>query len=118
MAYGTAIRQGLRLAGKIDSKYNINKIFVQKYVPPGYRKRVSQVFDVAGTLGGGYGIYNLIQSLYAPDTPGNDAQIPFQGPRITSRKSYKTRNRYPVCNNSRYRSRPRYDYRKRPSRFS
>ncbi len=32
----------------------------------------------------------------AEDTPGNGVQKPFQKPvKITSRKSYKTRNRYP-----------------------
>ncbi len=93
VAIGTAIRTGLRLAGRIDKKYNINKIFVEKYVPPGYRKTVNRIFDVAGTLGGGLGIYNTIQSLYAPDTPGNDAIPQIQRKRFTPSKSYKTRYR-------------------------
>ncbi len=94
MAYGSAIRQGLRIAGKIDRKYNLNKIFIQKYVPPGYRTRANKLVDIAGTLGGGYGIYNFINSLIAEDSPGNSAQIPFKKSKFTSRKSYKTRGRF------------------------
>ncbi len=92
---GQAIRQGLRIAGKIDRKYNINKIFIDKYVPPGYRKTTRQIVDIAGIIGGGYGIYN---ALIAPDSPGNDA-IPFQrNERSKSKtyKSYKTRFRQSV----------------------
>ncbi len=108
---GTAIRQGLRIAGRIDRKYNINKIFVDKYVPPGYRKNVRLAFDVAGTLGGGYGIYNLIQSLYAPDSPGQPSEDGFRQ-KIQQRKlsktykSYKTRCRPTIRYRSKYSARP------------
>ncbi len=99
----TGLRTGIKLAGRIDRKYNINKIFVDKYVPPGYRKLTRQIFDAAGFIGGGYGLYNVIQSLYAPDTPGNSGQTVFQKrQQYTPRKSYQTRrrstNRYgPEC---------------------
>ncbi len=92
MAYGSAIRQGLRIAGRIDRKYNINKIFVEKYVPPGYRQTVRRIFDITGTLGGGYGLYNAYQSLIAPDTPGNRAFPPFQ-PQTKTGTPYQTRGR-------------------------
>ncbi len=92
----SAVRTGFRIAGKIDKKYNINKLFVDKYVPPGYRKNVNRIFDAVGTLGGGYGIYNAIQSLYAPDSPGNGASIPFKKLSKTG-KSYKTRFRQTRC---------------------
>ncbi len=92
MAYGTAVRQGLRLAGRIDRKYNINKIFIQKYAPPHYRNRLNKLVDITGALGGGYGIYNFAQSLLESETPGMGGQIPFRKFRkITSRKSYQAR---------------------------
>ncbi len=93
MVSGTAIRQGLRLAGKIDKKYNLNKIFIDKYAPPGYRKTLHKIVDVAGALGGGYGIYRFGQSLLESETPGMGGQIPFKRVRFTSRKSYQTRSR-------------------------
>ncbi len=93
MAYSTAIKRGFAIAGKIDKKYNLNKIFIDKYFPPGYRKTAHKIVDIAGVAGGGYGIYNFIQSLYAPDTPGNDAQIPFQRTRNETGSPYKTRRR-------------------------
>ncbi len=117
MTVTKGIRTAITIAGKLDRKYNINKIFVDKYVPPGYRKITRQVFDVAGALGGGLGIYNYIQGLYAPDTPGNDATIPFRKLPPTS-KSYQARGRSTI----RYRSKcsPDYQYgtRKRYTRFS
>lgn len=92
MALG-ALRKALYFAGRIDQKYNINKIFIQKYAPPHYRKRLNKLVDIGGTLGGGYGIYNAINTLIAPDTPGNEnAKIPFQRQRDASYKSYKTRS--------------------------
>ncbi len=108
------IKRGLYLAGRIDKKYNLNKIFIDKYLPPGYRKGAYKIVDVAGALGGGYGIYNFIQSLYAPDTPGNDdAQTIQQRNGFKTDKSYKARPRFatrystkrPVCYQSRRRSR-------------
>ncbi len=100
MALLPALKQGLRIAGRIDQKYNLNKIFIQKYVPPGYRKTANRLVDIAGTLGGGYGIVKFVESLYAPDTPGNSA-IPFK-PQKQFRKyrqSYKTRYRRTIrCN--------------------
>ncbi len=113
MAYGTAIRQGLRIAARIDQKYNINKIFVQKYVPPGYRNVVNKIFDIVGTAGGGYGLYSGIQSLIAPDSPGNQIAIPQKKLRISykTRTSYKTRRRLPRCPSSRYKqNRNSYQY--------
>ncbi len=94
MAYGTAIRRGFTIAGKIDKKYNLNKIFINKYVPPGYRKTANKIVDITGALGGGYGLYRFAQSLLAPDTPGNSAPIPFQKQKYAeTSKSYKTRGR-------------------------
>ncbi len=109
MAYGSAIRQGLRIAGKIDKKYNLNKIFIDKYFPPGYRKTAKKIVDYAGAAGGGYGIYNFIQSLNAPDSPGMSAQIPFQRYEPKTRKSYKTRGRQARCYGGRNTSK-RYSY--------
>ncbi len=89
MAYGSAIRQGLRIAGRIDQKYNLNKIFIDKYFPPGYRPGAKKLVDLAGVFGGGYGIYQLIQSFYAPTlSTGNGLQTPI--PRNGS-KFHKTR---------------------------
>ncbi len=91
----TAIKRGLYIAGRIDRKYNINKIFIQKYAPPGYRKQLNRLVDIGGTIGGGYGLYQFINSLIAPETPGNGAQIPFkkQRPFFKANKSYQTRGR-------------------------
>ncbi len=93
MALIQGLKQGLRIAGKIDRKYNLNKIFIQKYVPPGYRARANKLVDIAGTLGGGYGIVRFLESLYAPETPGNGASIPFKK-YAPPGQSYKTRYRY------------------------
>ncbi len=100
MTITSGIRAGLRIAGRIDQKYNVNKIFVNKYVPPGYRKLTNRAFDIAGTLAGGYGLYQALQSLIADDSPGNPIGIPQQTKfrkRFTSRTSYKTRSRRTVC---------------------
>ncbi len=97
MTITAGIRQGLKLAGKIDRKYNLNKIFIQKYVPPGYRKTANKIVDIAGIIGGGYGIYN---ALIAPDSPGNSAQIPFQKQPQTY-KPYQTRGGYTTRSNYR-----------------
>ncbi len=104
MAYGTAIRKGLSIAGRIDKKYNINKIFIQKYAPPHYRARLNKIVDIAGAAGGGYGLYGFAQSLIAPDTPGNDNAVPQQryGPKAYT--PYKTRGGPTVRNRGRYSS--------------
>ncbi len=106
MTITAGLRTGLRIAGRIDQKYNINKIFVNKYVPPGYRKLTNRIFDIVGTAGGGYGLYQGLQSLLAPDSPGNmDAiQTPKFRKQFTSRKSYQTRRRRPRCYSPRRRS--------------
>ncbi len=92
---GQAIRQGLRIAGKLDKKYNINKIFVDKYVPPGYRKTVNRIFDIVGTAGGAYGIYN---AFIAPDTPGNDGTVQYKKRYVSKTYSQnKTRRRQATC---------------------
>ncbi len=105
MPYLPAIKRGLKIAGRIDQKYNLNKIFIQKYVPPGYRKTANKIVDIAGTLGGGYGIVRFIESLYAADTPGNSAPVYQQKTKYVSKTStsYKTRGRLPRCDNRRYR---------------
>ncbi len=115
MAYGTAIRQGFRILGKIDKKYNLNKIFIDKYAPPGYRKGLYKVVDIAGALGGGYGIYNFITSLYAPESPGMSAPVPFQKQLPKTYKQNKTRGRRTVYNRSRCPPRPYNRFRKRYS---
>ncbi len=95
MAYISAIRKGFQIAGRIDKKYNLNKIFIDKYFPPGYRKTAHKLVDIAGAFGGGYGIYNAIQSLYAPDSPGNDNA--FQKTvqqQLKTNKPYQTRSGY------------------------
>ncbi len=88
------LKQAVKIAGKIDRKYNLNKIFIQKYVPPGYRTRANKIVDIAGSLGGGYGIVRFVESLYAIDSPGNSAPIQQQRKqRFKTSKSYKTRRR-------------------------
>ncbi len=56
---------------------------------------------IAGqAIGGG-----LQLGLNAPDTPGNQVGFPSKKrQRFTSRKSYKTRGRYPRCPSRRYTS--------------
>ncbi len=117
MALIPAIKQGIRIIGRIDRKYNLNKIFIQKYVPPGYRKTANKLVDIAGTVGGGYGIVRFVETLYAPDTPGNDIGIPFQKKqRPQTYKSYKTRGRQTVRFGRRYCPRPEsYQSRRRSS---
>ncbi len=66
MAYGAALKRGFQIAGRIDKKYNINKIFIDKYAPPHWKPGLRRVIDIAGTLSGGYGIYGLI-SQYMDD---------------------------------------------------
>ncbi len=90
IAVGTTIRNIVRIAGKIDKKYNLNKIFVEKYVPPGYRKNVNKLIDVALTGSGTYGLY---KAFIDDDGAGNPVGIP-QRQRPTTYKQYKTRSRY------------------------
>ncbi len=80
---------------------------MEKYVPPGYRKTANRLIDIAGTLGGGYGIYNFVQSLYAPESPGMSAPIPFSKLSPTN-KSYKTRRRSTIRSRTKYCA-PRYN---------
>ncbi len=107
MAYGSAIRRGLQLAGKIDKKYNLNKIFIDKYVPPGYRKTAYKIVDVTGALGGGLGLYRFAQSLYEDFSEPRSNAIPSQKYISKTYKSYKTRYRFsrrcrPRSSNSAY----------------
>ncbi len=107
----TAIKTGFRIAGRIDKKYNLNKIFVDKYVPPGYRKTANRLIDIAGAVGGGYGIYRYItddtlvnggfskiqpRNGYAPSKPYKTRSGPAK--RYSSRYSSKfPSNRYRRC---------------------
>ncbi len=114
MGIVAGLRTGIRLAGKIDRKYNLNKIFIQKYVPPGYRKTANKLVDIAGIVGGGYGIYN---ALIAPDTPGNSATIPFQKQPKTY-KPYQTRGRLTTGYRSKYSRERQLDKKCRRAGFS
>ncbi len=93
---GQAIKSGIRIAGRLDRKYNLNKIFIEKYVPPGYRKTANRIVDIAGTIAGGYG---LSQYLNAPETPGNENGVPLQKKKYVTKtyKSNKTRFRRSGC---------------------
>ncbi len=91
------IKRGINLAGKIDKKYNLNKIFIQKYVPPGYRKTANKLVDIAGMVGGGYGIYN---AFIAPDSPGNNAPTIYKKQPETY-KPYQTRGGFATRTRSR-----------------
>ncbi len=100
MALLPAIKRGLQIAGRIDKKYNINKIFIDKYAPPHLRKSLNKIVDIGGTLGGGYGIVRFLESLYAPQSPGNppDGSFSKRNEKFTKTgKSYKTRRRRSVC---------------------
>ncbi len=120
MALIPALKRGLYLAGRIDKKYNLNKIFIDKYAPPGYRKGLYKLVDIAGTLGGGYGIVRFIESLYAADSPGNGGQIPFKKKQFETNQSYKTRRRptkqYNRCRDQ-YRNTNRYNRYSNASRY-
>ncbi len=95
MAYGTTIKRGFTLAGKIDKKYNLNKIFIDKYFPPGYRKPAHKIVDIAGALGGGYGLYAFAKGIYDDMTfqPGNNAPFSQQNDGYASYSKNKTRYR-------------------------
>ncbi len=94
-----ALRTGLQIAGKIDKKYNINKIFIDKYVPPGYRKVAGFAYDAAGLAG----IFIAAASYYY----GNGIQKATVGPqtsefsqersRPTRRFGYRSRYRQQSC---------------------
>ncbi len=102
----TGIKRGLKLLGRIDNKYNINKIFIDKYAPPGWRPGLYKIVEIAGALGGGYGIYNYVNTLIAPETPGNDVVPPIRPKQRyvpKTGKSYQTRGRYTRCPSSRNR---------------
>ncbi len=90
MAISTVIRQGLRLAGKIDRKYNINKIFIEKYFPPNLRQPARRIVDIAGALGGGYSVYGVISNFIDDDglEQDNGFSQTFQ-PRSKTRPQYK-----------------------------
>ncbi len=84
----TAIRTGLQIAQRLDRKYNFNKLFVDRYVPPGYKETVNRIFDVTTALGGGYGIYNLLSGNNQESGNGiSQAQY-------DKNNKYQTRNRF------------------------
>ncbi len=114
MGYITAIKKGLYIAGKIDRKYNLNKIFIDKYAPPHWRRPLHKIVDISGSLAGGYGIYNAINSYIAPETPGNDGfSSPWSSPQTRKqnqarrgypRRKYTRRRKFQYCYQSRRRS--------------
>ncbi len=103
---GQAIRQGFRLAGKIDKKYNLNKIFVDKYVPPGYRKTAYRLIDIAGI--GGMVISSAFYLLDEPNAkirPQKLQQETYSQYQKDSRFSRGSGSRYSKANYSRKQSR-------------
>ncbi len=113
VAAGQAVKIGLRFVQKVDKKYNLNKIFVDKYVPPGYRKIVNAIYDVAITGGGLYALYEGLTSGTTPDIE-DGFQTPVKYVSKTS-PTYKTRYRQ----SRRYsgRCKPEYRY-NRSNRYS
>ncbi len=111
---GQAIRQGLRIAGRIDRKYNLNKLFVEKYVPPGYRKTVNRITDLALTASGGYSLYNIWDDLTNNAVPPK-LQTSYRFRKTYSRNKFDYRRGYKYGsfrNNRRRRCiRPRYNKR-------
>ncbi len=95
---GQAIRGGLRFARKVDEKYNINKIFVEKYVPPGYRKYAKTAIDIAG---------GAAPLTYIVDYLSNYSAIQNTGQQAAPYQQQKTYNRFP----RRYGSRSQNKYR-------
>ncbi len=67
------ISTAIRILGRIDKKYNVNKIFIEKYVPPGYRKIVGQIYDVGLT---GALIYNVIDQLTGNNAVPSQINVP------------------------------------------
>ncbi len=112
VAYGAAIRTGLRIAGRIDKKYNINKIFIEKHVPPQWRRPAGLAFDVAGLVGTGIAIYS-----YLTENSNNGILAPQVYEPYATYKQYKTRHRptrryrkqcYPAFRFSKSRRQSRY----------
>ncbi len=59
-----SLTRAIRIAHKVGQKYKYfdpNKRFIRKYVPPGYRRNVEIITDIA--MGGGllYEAYNIIK---------------------------------------------------------
>ncbi len=96
-----AVRTGLTVLGKIDRKYNINKIFIEKYVPPGYRKLVSRIFDIGITSAGIVSLYDYLSTPSTDTTGGSPVQ--------QQERNYSQSQKYSGRNFSRSRSRRR-DY--------
>ncbi len=91
VAIGAGIRTGFKVLQKIDRKYNINKIFVEKYVPPGYRKTVNRIFDYGLTTAGAISLWEYLNNDQTFQ-PGNNAPIqPRNG--FKTGTPYKTRYR-------------------------
>ncbi len=90
------LRSGLRSAGKYvyQGLRQQDRIIDYTYRKTGLYNR-GVVRGIKHGLAGGQIIGGTASlGLNAPDTPGNDAQIPFKKrPQFTSRKSYKTRSR-------------------------
>ncbi len=101
MAIGAALRTGIRIASKIDKKYNLNKIFIDKYVPPGHRQLARRAFDIAG-IGGMVisGISYYYDNAFSPqkpfyESPTNKFGKTYRGQ--TRRNSFK-QSRIDYCN--------------------
>ncbi len=117
VAVGRGIRTAIQIAGKIDKKYNINKIFIEKYVPPGYRRYARAAFDIAGTAGLVVSGLSYISDRPISDDGGGtdeDGSFSKQTPPSKYNKTYRGRsrrtyNRY----NNKYCPRPR----RRQSRY-
>ncbi len=112
VAIGRAVRTGLRIAGKIDRKYNINKIFIDKYVPPGYRKLARTAVD-AGGLGGifisgaSYLMDNAIQKANVGSPPYSQYKAYSGQPRRYNSRYKSKDSSYSRCRRSCARKYPR-----------
>ncbi len=85
--FGKIAVEAVRRTGAFAS----GRSYIQRYFPPGYREpatKLVRAFEQAAT---GAGLYQVTQSLFAPDSPGNDSGIPQKKHVYQTRSPYKTR---------------------------
>ncbi len=95
---GQAIRTSVKTLIRIDKRYRYldptNK-FIQKYVPPGYRKRAFKIKRYVDVAIGGALIYDVIDEIYNGFQTGNGPKAYKQYKTYRGHKYYNTRsNKY------------------------
>ncbi len=101
MAVITGIKTGVKIVRLIGQRYkylDINRKFIRKYVPPGYRRQAEIVSDVLITGGALYQAVNYINSAFQKTTRKYNNQRQTRDYMVKSRTRRKQYNYCPPHN--------------------